>query len=270
MKQHSGTKYLLSILFVVMLCFAACGKTEPEERTVEGDVLQYNEAVLSVESEYNTYSFSIENIDPEMLPSGMVPGSRILITYRGDPDDENCEILQITMVQTEPEIAPPESAPESESVAMPVAEHQLRAVIVDAAMHSLTVEAEDGQTYVFDLAMDNTQIYQDTPSNLAVGSSVEIGYNGTLGELDCELVSIQELSTPEGDAVLPLASVSGTVTQANETSITLDTADGELQFAIDDNTKIYIPGGVTADMQVTVEYRGETSDAMTAEAVYAG
>ena len=273
MKKKSKT--ILSVFLIVLaMLLCACTKGEAPEQTVEGTVVQYSDSQLSVESGSGTYVFSLEQVSPDVLPSLIVAGSRVLVTYKGTPGDDACEILQITLVQTEPDAGPmsdssdaASSAPESTSA--PVPDNSVEGVITDAAMHSVTIQTDDGQTYTFDMAMNGEQLYLDVPSNLAIGSRVLVGYSGTLGELDCEPVSIQETATPDGTPVGSLHSVSGTVSAVSDTSVTIESGDGSLTFAIGSGTEMHIPGGVTDGMQIRVEYRGEYADDMTAQAVYA-
>lgn len=268
-------KKILSVLLVVpVMLLCACAKAETPEQTVEGTVVQYSASQLSVESDSGTYVFSLKQVSEDVLPSLMIAGSRVLVTYKGTPGDDACEILQITLVQTEPDAGPApgssdDASSESESTAAPVPDNSVEGVITDAAMHSVTIQTDDGQTWTFDIAMEGEQLYLDVPSNLAVGSRVSVGYSGTLGELDCEPVSIQETASPDGTPVEPLHSVSGTASAVSDTSVTIESGDSSLTFAIASGTEMHIPGGVTDGMQIRVEYRGEYADGMTAWAVYA-
>lgn len=266
-----------------LLCVAVlvgCGmRRSPEaeattELLVEGTVEQYTEDTLEILAGETSFIFSLKKVDPSVLPVTMVGGSRVIVTYEGEPGKSNCKILKIQLIERD--IAP-ENAIEADSSSSqitqtrPTSELEVTGTIVDASMHSILLEDAEGNQYPFNYSMDDTVVFVDAPSNLAIGSTVLAGYNGAIDDPECTLIFLVETATPEGEAVLPLQSVIGTVKKSDAASISI--TEGEpsksYTFAIDTKTENHIPGTIAVEAQVEVQYRGDYQDGMAAVAIFA-
>lgn len=206
---------------------------EAEKKVVIGQVEKVDKTVITI-SGRDDLEYQVDLMDAETRSSLEVgEGDQIQVTFLNDGGEvkqaESYDILTSAAIEgdTDPVIA---------------------GVIKDAAMNSIVIEADSGNSYTF-----STMIAQKVTGDkgILVGENVEITYLGSLEQGVALRVITEEGS---GDAEATYNALLGTLVSYSDSDITIQAADGSsFTFALGDNVDMEI-FEIGDELEIT--YRG--------------
>lgn len=214
---------------------------EAEEKTVTGRVTGVEDTVITLSGQ-NDLEYQIDLADANTAGSLEVgEGDQIMVTFMDDDQEikkaESYDILTSAAQEGEQD---------------PV----IAGEITDAAMNTIALEAESGNTYHF-----STLIAQKVTgdSGIVVGENVEITYLGSLpgeGEEGTALRVITEEAA--GDAAATYKTLEGAVVSADDGTILLEADNGE-EFSFQ-NTEDLDVSEIAPGDRVVLTYNGSLTN----------